>query len=43
MTHFSATQRRKDVDEAAARGVMGIRGVVEELSKLGSSQPKPRA
>ncbi len=43
MTQFSAAQRRKNVDEAAARGVMGIRGVVAERFSLGSSQPKPRA
>jgi hypothetical protein len=25
MTHFSAAKRREDVDEVAARGVMGTR------------------
>jgi hypothetical protein len=43
MTNFSAAQRRKDVDEVAALGVMGTRGVVAERFRLGSSQPKRRA
>ena len=38
MTHFSAAQRRKDVDEMAARSVMGTRGLVTERFSLGSSR-----
>jgi hypothetical protein len=43
MTHFSAAKRREDVDEVAARGVMGTSGLVVNRFSLGSSQPKLRA